>query len=195
MKTASWVLIGSVALNLALLGVVGGRMLGGRASEHKADMQFERYGPTSDVVKAAWDQLPSEDRAQLSAELKQQWASMEPDRKLLKQAGQAVYDAAFSEPFDENRLRDAVTVFQSREARMQQAAEDILIAHLSKMPPVARATAAVGLLTPFNARVQRVDSSGKQAPGVATPDRMMNSGGSGSVGRIGETGPSRQALD
>jgi hypothetical protein len=48
-----------------------------------------------------------------------------------------------------------VTIFQTRERALQQAAENILISHLRKMPADARATAAVGLLTPFNVRMQR----------------------------------------
>ena len=66
-----------------------------------------------------------------------------------------VYSAALAEPFDEARLRDAVGIFQLRESRMQRSAEDILISHLRQMPPAARATAAVGLLTPFHGQVER----------------------------------------
>jgi uncharacterized membrane protein len=159
----SLVLIVSVALNAALLGVVGGRMLGSNKAPTPAPMQLERYGPTSDVVARAWEQLPGEDRAELRKQLRERWVSLEGERKRLQEAGRAVYEAALAEPFDEAKLRDAVTIFQQREHRMQQSAEDILIGHLGRMPPEARATAAVGLLTPFNARVQRVDEEGERA--------------------------------
>lgn len=150
-------LIGSLAVNAALLGVVAGRMLSPGATEPSVQMQLERYGPASDVVAAAWDQLPEADRKVLRAQLRERWVVLEGERNRLREAGKAVHDAALAEPFDEARLRDAVTIFQQREYRMQQSAEDILISHLGKMPAEARATAAVGLLTPFNARVQRVD--------------------------------------
>lgn len=159
----SLLLIASVALNAALLGVVGGRMLGSNKQATPAPMQLERYGPTSDVVARAWEQLPGEDRAELRKQLRERWVSLEGERKRLQEAGKAVYEAALAEPFDEAKLRDAVTIFQQREHRMQQSAEDILIGHLGRMPPEARATAAAGLLTPFNARVQRVDAEGERA--------------------------------
>jgi uncharacterized membrane protein len=149
-------LIGSLAVNAALLGVVGGRLVS-QPKEPSVQMQLERYGPTSDVVAAAWAQLPDADRKELRRQLRDRWVSLEGERNKLREAGQAVYDAAKAEPFNEGKLRDAVTIFQQREQRMQQSAEDILIGHLSNMPPEARATAAVGLLTPFNARMQRSD--------------------------------------
>ena len=149
-------LIGSLAVNAALLGVVGGRLVN-QPKEPSIQMQLERYGPTSDVVAAAWAKLPDSDRKELRKQLRDRWVSLEGERNKLREAGQAVFDAAKAEPFDEGRLRDAVTIFQQREYRMQQSAEDILIGHLANMPPEARATAAVGLLTPFNARMQRTD--------------------------------------
>lgn len=155
-------LVASLAVNAALLGVVGGRLLGGGKTESANAMQLERYGPTSDTVRAAWDQLPESDRTLLRKELGERWAMMEGERKQLQAAGRVVYEAALADPFDEDRLRDAVTVFQQREYRMQQSAEDILIRHLAHMPPEARATAAVGLLTPFNARMQRVDNENQR---------------------------------
>lgn len=152
-------LIGSLALNAALLGIVGGRLLspGAGASEPTVQMQLDRYGPTSDVVQAAWAQLPEADRAELRKQLRESWVSMEEERMRLRVAGEAVYNAALSEPFDENKLRDAVVLFQLREKHLQDNAENILISHLGKMPAKARATAATGLLTPFNARMQRAD--------------------------------------
>lgn len=172
-------LIGSMALNAALLGVVAGRMLN-PAKEPSVQMQLERYGPASDVVAAAWDQLPEADRKVLRAQLRERWVSLEGERNRLREAGKAVHDAALAEPFDESRLRDAVTIFQQREHRMQQSAEDILISHLGKMPAEARATAAVGLLTPFNARVQRADR-GRDAKGEGSPRSATDEGPAPSV--------------
>lgn len=154
----SLALVASLVVNAVLLGVVGGRLLSApQPGEPTVQMQLERYGPTSDVVSAAWKQLPEEDRAILRQELRERWVAMSEERERLSEAGKRVYDAAFEEPFDENKLRDAVALFQLRENRLQQTAEDILIRHLGKMPREARATAAVGLLTPFNARMQRAD--------------------------------------
>lgn len=150
-------LIGSLAVNAALLGIVGGRMLSPASAAPTVQMQLERYGPASDVVEAAWEQLPEADRAELRRQLRESWAAMADERKRLRDAGDVVYNAALAEPFDHNKLRDAVAIFQLREKHLQDIAENILINHLGKMPPQARATAATGLLTPFSVRMQRAD--------------------------------------
>jgi uncharacterized membrane protein len=184
MSKTSMILVASLVTNAVLIGIVGGRLFSPpQPSEPTVQMQLERYGPASDVVNAAWKQLPEDDRTALRQELRERWAAMSDERKRLSDAGKRVYDAAFEEPFDETKLRDAVALFQLRENRLQQTAEDILISHLGKMPREARATAAVGLLTPFNARMQRADnqeksagpgseaapSSAPQPPGAAPP--------------------------
>jgi uncharacterized membrane protein len=158
----SIILIASLAVNAALLGIVGGQLL---SKKPMPQLDVPRYMPASDVVTAAWEQLPAADRAELGTQLKERWKAMDGDRKQLSAAGKAVYDAALAEPFDEAKLRDAVTIFQQREQRMQQSAEDILISHIGKMPPEARATAAVGLLTPFNARMQRAGGPKRDGEG------------------------------
>ena len=150
-------LIGSLAINAALLGIVGGRMLSPASAEPSVQMQLERYGPAADVVEAAWAQLPEADRAELRRQLGGSWVAMTDERKRLRDAGEVVYNAALTEPFDHNKLRDAVAIFQLREKHLQDVAENILIKHLGKMPPQARATAATGLLTPFSVRMQRAD--------------------------------------
>lgn len=166
LKGKSLYLALSLAANAVLIGIVGGRLAGSGAPA-AMEMEFERYGPTSDVVAAAWAQLPERDRGELREQLVAEWRAMEPERERLQEAGRAVYEAALSEPFDEQKLRDAVVVFQHKEQRLQRRAEDILIRHLEDMPPEARATAAVGLLTPYNARVQRADPKPIVEPSLA----------------------------
>lgn len=171
----SMVLVASLVANAVLVGIVGGRLFSPpQTAEPTVQMQLERYGPTSDVVNAAWKQLPEGDRTALRQELRERWVAMSDERKRLSDAGKRVYDAAFEEPFDEAKLRDAVALFQLRENRLQQSAEDILISHLGKMPREARATAAVGLLTPFNARMQRADDQKRK-------DDVRVEGASGSM--------------
>lgn len=175
-------LIASLAVNAALLGMFGGRLLGGTKEAPPQTMSLERYGPTSDVVAAAWAQLPAADRDVLKKQFHDRWEALKDDRKRLGDAGKTVYDTALAEPFDEVKLRDAVTIFQQRETRMQQSAEDILISHLGKMPAQARANAAVGLLTPFNARVQRREGKdgkdgrdgARQPGGPGGPDKGLH---------------------
>lgn len=159
-------LIGSLALNAALAGIVVGRWLTPKPEQQTVQMQLERYGPTADVVKAAWEQLPPADQEVLSRQLREFWVANGEERRRLGEAGKAVYNAALADPFDEARLRDAVAIFQMREKKLQSTAEDILIGHLAQMPAQARATAATGLLTPFNARMQRANNRSEPPPGA-----------------------------
>lgn len=162
------VLVVSLAANAALLGVVAGRWLSPAAPhEPTIEAQLDRYAPMSSVVGDAWSQLPADDKSVLDKQLRESWLAMSSERKILSQAGKRVYEAALAEPFDEARLRDAVGIFQLRESRMQRSAEDILISHLRQMPSGARATAAVGLLTPFHEQVERADEEELAASGEA----------------------------
>ena len=157
-------LIASLVANAALLGIVGGRWLSPALGQTTAAaLELELSGPTSDGVDAAWAKLPESDRAILRQQLRDSWGKMAEERERLTESGRHVYEAALGEPYDEARLRDAVAIFQIREKRLQEMAEDILISHLGSMPPEARATAAVGLLTPFNARMQRADEQARIA--------------------------------
>ncbi len=166
-------LVVSLAANAALLGVVVGRWLSPAAlREPTIEAQLDRYSPMSSVVGDAWTQLPADDKAVLDKKLRESWMAMSGERKNLSEAGKRVYEAALAEPFDEARLRDAVGIFQLRESRMQRSAEDILISHLRQMPPGARATAAVGLLTPFHEQVERAgeeELAAGEADGALAP--------------------------
>jgi uncharacterized membrane protein len=146
-------LIASLAVNAALLGVVGGQLV--NKQQRRPPMETQANRPPPSDVMAAWGQLPEADRKELQKQFRDRWVALSDDRKRLTEAGKAVHDAAMAEPFDEGKLRDTLIIYQQRQQRMSQSAEDILISHLGKMPPEARATAAVGLLTPFNARMQR----------------------------------------
>ena len=175
-------LIASLAVNAALLGVVGGQLVN-KQSRPTTDATAPRPAPPPSDVQAAWAQLPDVDRDELRKQFRDRWVALERDRKLLSEAGKAVHDVAKTEPFDEVKMRDALTIYQVRQERMQRSAEDILISHLGKMPPEARATAAVGLLTPFNQRVQRTND-GKRGDSGKEGRRV-----DGKPGPSGDDGP------
>jgi len=156
----SWLkllLIGSLALNAALVGVVAGRWLTPQGEAATPGADIARSATSPDVVTTAWGQLSEADRSHLRQDLRASWAAMGDDRRRLAEAGRAVYQSALVEPFDEARLRDAVAIFQLREKTLQSVVEDVLIRRLSGMPPEVRAQAAAGLLTPFYGRIQRAD--------------------------------------
>jgi hypothetical protein len=152
-------LIGSLALNAALLGIVGGRMAQPGACRTDVQMQLERYGPTADVVAAAWDSCRRLTGRSCANSCASSWvAIMEGERKRLRRSGrECLQRGAWPNRSTKPGCATPSRIFQLREKHLQDNAEDILISHLGKMPPQARATAATGLLTPFNARMQRAD--------------------------------------
>ena len=156
----SWLkrlLIGSLALNAALVGVVAGRWLTPRADDAGSSAVVAQDGADPDVMTTAWGQLSEPDRAELRQQLRASWAAMSDNRRRLAEAGRAVYESALAEPFDEARLREAVAIFRLRQTTLEGVVETVLIRHLSGMPPGARARAATGLLTPFYGRMLRSD--------------------------------------
>jgi uncharacterized membrane protein len=179
-------LIASLAVNAALIGVVGGQLVNKQQRRPPMEAQIDRPPPPD--VMAAWALLPDADRKELRKQFRDRWVALEGDRKRLSEAGKAVHDAAMAEPFDEGKLRDMLTIYQQRQQRMSQSAEDILISHLGKMPPEARATAAVGLLTPFNARVQR-NGDGRGPPKGPRGDELRGDGKPGGLPRTGSPQP------
>jgi uncharacterized membrane protein len=158
-------LIASLAINAALLGVVGGQLANKQRVPRPEFTGARPPSPPPSDVQAAWAQLSEADRAELRKQFQERWVTLESDRKALAAAGKSVHDVAMAEPFDEVKLRDALTIYQWRQERMQRSAEDILISHLGKMTPEARATAAAGLLTPFNQRIQRAGDGKRNGDG------------------------------
>lgn len=151
-KAKYW-LIGSVALNAALLGLVGGRFVGGANGVPPPESVIRSTPPPRAVpaeVQAAWAKLPESDRAVLGEQFSELWDAKGEEVRRLIDATRRVAELARQEPFVESELRNAVVVYRHSYAGFQDGVDDVLISHLDKMPPDAREIAARGLLAPYS---------------------------------------------
>jgi uncharacterized membrane protein len=150
-KLKYW-LVGSLALNAALIGVVGGRMFSrGEPAEIATSYQAPGWRPISLAVQDAWSKLPESDRIELGAQFKVLNRETETVSARLKESASRIADMARQEPFDSEALRDTVVVYRHLQSGLQERVDDTLVGHLGKMPPDAREVAARGLLTPYYA--------------------------------------------
>ena len=169
-KTKYW-LIGSVALNAALLGVVGGRLVSGANGTPPPESVIRTTPPPRAVpaeVQAAWAKLPESDREVLGRQFAELWDAKGEEVRRLIDATRRVAELARQEPFVESDLRNAVVVYRHSYAGFQDGVDDVLISHLDKMPPDAREIAARGLLAPYSQWMRQTRDD--PAPPAAPPN-------------------------
>jgi uncharacterized membrane protein len=140
-----WVLIVSLALNLAVVGLVAGAALrgehrGGAVDERARAMQSRDFGFGPYV--AALD--PSERRVIGRAFIGK---AGRPDKAHSAAQAQfeAVLDALDAEPFDAEGFRSEMLVQLKGLANLQRIGADVIVEHVASMTPEARAAYAVRL--------------------------------------------------
>jgi len=130
------VLFTSLALNLAVAGVVGGAVLG-------------RFGPDRHDIAARdiglglfSEALRPEDRKALRRAYVQANPDRRADRQNMRDDLQTVLTALRAEPFDVDTLRQALETGAGRIMERQKRGQAIVLDHLAKMTPTARAEVA-----------------------------------------------------
>jgi len=130
------VLVTSLALNLAVAGVVGGAVLG-------------RFGPDRHDIAARdiglglfSEALDPEDRKALRRAYVQANPDRRADRQNMREDLQTVLTALRAEPFEVETLRQALEAGAVRIAARQEQGQAIVLNHLAKMTPTARAEVA-----------------------------------------------------
>ncbi len=154
-------LIVSIAVNAALLGIVGGRMVVKAAPQSAVSGELPRegtYAPVSATVQAAWAQLPRDDRVVLRDQFRELGRDSAAMTKKLRASAARIAEIARTEPFDGDGLRDLVIVYRHLQASQQERVDNILVSHLEEMPPEAREIAAWGLLTPYYSWIRPAQS-------------------------------------
>ncbi len=130
------VLFVSLALNLAVAGVVGGAILG-------------RFGPDRHEITARdisfglfSEALSPEDRKALRRAYVQANPNRGADRQKMRDDLQTVLTALRADPFEVNILRQALEAGAVRIMERQERGQTIVLDHLAKMTPAARAEVA-----------------------------------------------------
>lgn len=133
-KTQSWqrwLLVGSLALNLLVLGAIGGAVLKGGPSGpgNRIDLT------TGPLTRA----MTSEDRSAIRDVLRASRAFGPQDRAAIREDMQSLLALLAADPFDAEAFRAVLDRQRSRLTAGQDAALDALTAQIETMTPQARA--------------------------------------------------------
>lgn len=109
-----WVLVGSLALNLLLVGALLGGMLFDRGHRRPGSPEGMRGGGLSAFIAT----LPPARREAIWAATKSRWEELKVVRKDVRRARQALDEALAAEPFDRARLQSAQAQAGEAEARI-----------------------------------------------------------------------------
>jgi uncharacterized membrane protein len=141
-----WMLIGSLCLNLALLGVIAGAL-------------FERPGPPPPGLWAYGRALPEPYRHDLASALRETRRDWIGPREALRGQRAALAAALLADPYDPVAVAEVIT----REPRLMdtlaQRGSDLLLDQISRMTPGDRAAYAEALR-----RAPRKDKDGPPRP-------------------------------
>ncbi len=133
------VLFVSLALNLLIVGLVVGTMMGGpRDRDRNPASRDLGFGP---FVHA----LPRADKAALGSALKREAGSFEQNRAALRRNFVAFLGALRTVPFDAEEARRLIAEQQGRVSERQRLGQKLLLERLVQMDPQDRAAYANAL--------------------------------------------------
>ncbi|MGB8812523.1 MAG: periplasmic heavy metal sensor [Paracoccaceae bacterium] len=133
-KSTKWLRVAlgvSLALNLAVAGIVGGAVLKGGRDHHSSMVRDLGFGPFSEA-------LSREDRAALRGAFFQRVPDMRANRNAMREDFAAVLGALRADPFDPAALTTALERQQGRMADQLAIGQALIADHIAAMTPEAR---------------------------------------------------------
>jgi uncharacterized membrane protein len=144
------ILVGSLALNLLILGAVGGAYLrGGGAPPRGFDLQL---GPLSGA-------LSRQDRREIGNKIRREVGQSGQSRGDRSDAFENLMRAVEAQPFDPETLKRVIEDQQTRQDGIRTAALDVFVLHLQNMPAEDRVAFAIRLR---ESSAQRNDRNGRR---------------------------------
>ncbi|MSU88300.1 periplasmic heavy metal sensor [Rhodobacteraceae bacterium 2CG4] len=137
-RWAKLALVGSLALNLAVLGVVGGALLRG------ADRGRPLYLPIEGFRSISAAMLP-EDRAALRRDLRARRDEIRDARRTLRRSQGEFIAALRADPFSSEALAAALDSHAEQWEQFGRRTREMLVRRISEMSPEARAAFAANL--------------------------------------------------
>lgn len=141
-KARPWVkilLFASLALNLAVVGLVAGALLSGpRDRDRNPILRDLGFGP---FVSA----LPNADKRALTNALREQAGPFRENRRELRRSMEAILDALRQDPFDAEAFSALIEDQRRWILRRQDIGAEALVARISEMTPAERAAYADSL--------------------------------------------------
>lgn len=139
-RRVRFLLVGSLALNLLIIGLAGGAYLRGGGQPPRG---FElQLGPLSDAL------LP-QDRRQIGRDIRRELGDTGHNRRDRRAAFEALIQAVAADPFDPDTLRTAIERQQNRQVMLQNVALEAFLGHLNQMSPEDRNAFASRLKNSF----------------------------------------------
>ncbi len=130
-RSMRYLLIGSLALNLLVLGIIGGAVIrgpGGFGGPRGVDLAL---GP---IVEA----LAPEDRQAIRTQLRANDMLRQHPRQIREALATALQAALRAEPYDPAAIEAALSIQQNRLVAVQTAGQQVLVARIGLMTPQAR---------------------------------------------------------
>jgi uncharacterized membrane protein len=129
----SKLLIASLALNLLIIGLIGGGMISHRLGRHH-DLNLGEPG-----LRGFMHSLPADRREALRATGEQARLAWKSLRQAVRQARAEVDAAMIAVPFDAARVEKSLNDLIAAEASARRAGSSVLIGAISQMTPEERA--------------------------------------------------------
>jgi uncharacterized membrane protein len=127
-----WLLIGSLACNLLIVGVVVGMFVAHSVRDDHRPPRFDRAGGA--MTRA----LSAEDRRAIGRELRKAYRDKRPSFTDVRTQYQVVIDALRSTPYDPSVVRAAVERQISAMQERGQAGKELLLSRLAEMDEAGR---------------------------------------------------------
>lgn len=141
----SWLkiaLLGSLALNLLVVGAVVGSRLGDKPNARNDRAEIRQLGTSIGPYGRA---LSREDRRALGREFAQNARGLRATRQEMRALGEQVVSALRVEPFDAGAVRALLDQQIAKGQEMQRMGQGLLVERLEAMTPETRATFADNL--------------------------------------------------
>jgi len=132
-KIMRFLLVGSLALNILLIGLFVGASLTGRNGPPRGfDLQL---GPISQM-------LPREDRRKIGAEIRKAMRGMQSSGRTRQLAVAEILDALAADPFDAEAFTQKIREQQSAQDSIRMVALNAFVDHVAALPVADRAALA-----------------------------------------------------
>ncbi len=143
-KKVSFLLAGSLAVNAALFGIVGGQFLGNNGigiDEKPPNTSRERPH-----IERVFGQLEKADREKLFRTMKEHWRSSKAERATMHAKHLEVLNAIRAEPFDRGQVELGIKEFMRVDSELKTLATTGILDVMETLPPEARVALADSFL-------------------------------------------------
>ena len=176
-SSTPWGLVISLAINGLLIGLLAGVMLsggpgyrGGPPGGPPGSEMVGAGGVDRGLGRAILQAAPSEDRLRIRRIMRDAWPATEADRKLIREAQQAIAKGIAADPFNGDDIAASFETWRSADMRIKAAVQGAMIQALESLPPESRQTLAEEMKRHRTRRQERRERLRDREPGPPRGD-------------------------